>query len=468
MITGYDHSILPDCDFFCYIAAEITAGYCLMKSINIAILGCGVVGGGVARIILEINDQLSQRAQCPVQLKKIVELKPKAVAEKNGIPLDLFCGGGGDITLEEAGKYIDEIIDSDDIDLIVETIGGSNDFIFDTAIRICNAGKHLVTANKSLLALRGKKIFEAAEKNNVSIGFEAAVCAAIPIIKTIKESFTGDSIDSVSGIMNGTSNYILSMMQNEKLGFAEALKLAQEGGYAEADPTLDINGYDASHKLILLAKLAFGIDITLEQLSPKGIENIEKEDIDFAEEIDCKIKLICYAKRIDGKIYTAVRPMMVKNDNFLSGVNGATNAVRLVNRYSGKHILVGSGAGSLETASSIVADIVFIARYAEKMSSRITQTNYDFIDAKQFVFPYMIVFKTIDTPGITGLVTTSIGNLQINIDTVSHNRHVKEYAVFSIATMPCTLKQIEDAIAEIKTIKPGVLLDEPKVMPILY
>ncbi len=435
---------------------------------NVAILGCGIVGGGVARIMLDMKDTLDQRAQCPVQLKKIVELKPKAVSEKNGIPPKLFCGGGKDLTHEEAEAYINEIIQSDDIDLIVETIGGHNDFIFNTAVRICNAGKHLVTANKSLLALRGKKIFEAAEKNNVIVGFEAAVCAAIPIIKTIKESLTGDSIDSVSGILNGTSNYILSRMQNEKLGFAEALKLAQEGGYAEADPTLDINGYDASHKLILLARLAFGIDITLEQLLPKGIENIEKEDIDFAEEIDCKIKLICYAKRIDSKIYTAVKPMMVKSDNFLSGVNGATNAVRLVNRYSGKHILIGSGAGSLETASSIVADIVFIARYAEKMSNHIPQSDYDFIDPKNFIFPYLVIFKTEDIPGITGLVTTAIGNQQINIDTVSHNRHIKEYAVFSIATTPCTLKQIEDAIAEIKKSRPDVLLDEPKIMPVLY
>lgn len=439
-----------------------------MESINVAIFGCGIVGGGVARIMLEMNDALSQRAQCPIRLKKIVELKPKAVSEKNGIPLELFCGGGKDLTVQEAGKFIDEIIHSEEIDLIVETIGGSNDFIFDTAVSICNAGKHLVTANKSLLALRGSKIFNAAEKNNVIVGFEAAVCAAIPIIKTIKESFTGDSIDSVSGILNGTSNYILSMMQDEKLGFAEALKLAQEGGYAEADPTLDINGYDASHKLILLARLAFGIDITLEQLLPRGIEYIEKEDIDFAEEIDCKIKLICYAKRIDSKIYTAVKPMMVKKDNFLSGVNGATNAVRLVNKYSGKHILVGSGAGSLETASSIVADIVFIARYAENMSNHITRSDYDFIDAKQFVFPYLIIFKTVDIPGITGLVTTAIGDQQINIDTVSHNRHIKEYAIFSIATTPCTLQQIDDAIAGINKNKPGVLLDDPKVMPILY
>lgn len=435
---------------------------------NIAIIGCGVVGGGVAKILTEMKEELSDRAHCPVYLKKIVELNPDSPIQNIGIPAELFCGGGKKLTVNEAAGYTKELLASDDIDLIVETIGGSNDFIYQTVVNILNAKKHLVTANKALLALRGKNILEAAEKNNVSIGYEAAVCGAIPIIKTIKESFTGDSIESVSGIMNGTSNYILSMMQNEKLGFDEALKLAQKGGYAEADPTLDINGYDASHKLILLAKLAFGIDITLEQLAPSGITDIEKDDIDFAEEISCKIKLICYAKRSDNKIYATVKPMMVKNDNFLSSVNGATNAVRLINRYSGKHILVGSGAGSLETASSIVADIVFIARYSDKISNHRNMTNYDFTDAGHFVFPYMIIFKTVDIPGITGLVTTSIGNHQINIDTVSHNRHIKEYAVFSIATTPCTLNQIVHAIQEIRVTRPGVLLREPKIMPILY
>ncbi|MBN2614047.1 MAG: homoserine dehydrogenase [Bacteroidales bacterium] len=435
---------------------------------NIAIFGCGTVGGGVARILTDMGDLLNERARGDIHLKKIVELTPKTASERFNLPLSLFAGGGKDLTKEEAQKYIDEVIGDKNIDLIVETIGGSNDFVFETALKICRAGKHLVTANKALLALRGKKIFEVAEEHNVSIGFEAAVCGAIPIIKTIRESFTGDSIDSVSGIMNGTSNYILTMMQNEKMDFNDALKMAQQGGYAEADPTLDINGFDASHKLIILIKLAFGIDITLEQLSPIGVKDIEKEDIDFAEEISCKIKLICFGKKIDGKIYATVRPMMVKNDNFLSGVNGATNAVRLVNKYGGRHILVGAGAGSLETASSIVADIVFIARYNNKLSNCISKSQFSFIDAGHFVFPYLIIFKTVDIPGITGLVTTSIGNQQINIDTVSHNRHTKEYAVFSIATTPCTLRQIESAIAEIRKTRPDVLLGDPKIMPILY
>ncbi len=441
----------------------------MKKSMNIAIFGCGTVGGGVAKILSEMKEELSIRSNCNIVLKKIVELLPKNASERFSIPLDLFCGNGNDLTKEEANQYIQEVINSNEIDLVVETIGGSSDFVYNLAIDVCKAKKHLVTANKALLAEKGKGIFEAASENNVTIGYEAAVCAAIPIIKTISESFAGDSIESISGIMNGTSNYILSRMQNEGLEFQEALKLAQEGGYAEADPTLDINGHDAGHKLIILIKLAFGIDISLEQLSITGVENIGKEDIDFANEIDCNIKLICYAKRVDNKIYATICPMMVKKNNFLSEVNGATNAVRVINKYSGKHILLGSGAGSFETASSIVADIIFTARYSQNiLQNNNKKSNYRFIDPKHFEFPYIITFRTSDIPGITGFVTTSIGDQNINIDTVSHNRHNKDYAIFSIATMPCALKQIEDAIEEIKTNKKEILLSEPKIMPILY
>jgi homoserine dehydrogenase len=439
-----------------------------MKSFNIAILGCGKVGGGVAQILTELKEELSARAACKIELRKIVELNPENTLKNFDLPANLFCGGGKRITKEEAIQYINEIIGSDEIDLIVETIGGSDDFIYNTAVNICKSGKHLVTANKALLAERGKAIFDAASDNNVIVGYEASVCAAIPIVKTLKESFTGDSIISVSGIMNGTCNYILSMMQNENLGFKEALKQAQEEGYAEADPTLDINGYDAGHKLIILTKLAFGIDITMDELSVRGIENINKEDIGFADEIESKMKLICYAKKVNGKIYATVCPMMVKKSNFLSEVNGATNAVRVINKYSGRHILLGSGAGSLETASSVVADIVFIARYSRNIRNDFKKSTSDFISAKHFVFPYIVIFSTVDIPGITGLVTTSIGNQDINIDTVGHNRHIKDRALFSVATTPCTLQQIENAIGDIRKSNPRVLLHEPKIMPILY
>ncbi len=439
-----------------------------MKDFNVALLGCGTVGGGVASIMLDMQKEISGNAHRTIQLKKIIDLEPHIAVERFKIPAALFCGGGRSLTKEEANQYINEIIKSDDIDLVVETIGGSNDYMENLAITICHAKKHLVTANKALLAERGRTIFEAAAINKVSIGFEAAVCGAIPVIKTLKESFTGDRILSVSGIMNGTSNYILTMMQEENMDFAEALKLAQQNGYAEADPTLDINGHDAGHKLVILIKLAFGIDISMKELSITGIENIKREDIDFAREIDSKIKLICFAKKTDGKIYAAVCPMMVKNTNFLSDVSGATNAVRFVNQYGGNHILVGAGAGSSETASSIVADIIFAARYAEKMPTTFQEASLEFTDARHFKFPYIITFETADQPGITGLVTTSIGHQDINIDTVSHNRHKTDRAIFSIATMPCTLSQIDKAVKEIRKSNPSMLLSDPKVIPILY
>lgn len=439
-----------------------------MKTLNIAILGCGTVGGGVAKIIAEINNELNSRANTIINLKTIVELAPKAASKRFNIPLNLFCGNGDDLSKEEAVTYINQIIADKEIDVVVETIGGKNDFVHQLCVDIVSSGKHLITANKALLAERGEDIFRIAEEKNVKIGFEAAVCGAIPIIKTIKENLTGDKILSISGIMNGTSNYILSQMQNEHLEFETALKLAQENGYAEADPTLDINGGDAGHKLILLIKLAYGIDVSMTDLSMIGIENIKKEDIDFANEIDAKIKLICYTKKVNGDIYATVRPMMVKNSNFLSNVNGATNAVRVNCKYSGIHILVGKGAGSSETAMSIVSDIVFIARYGEKIRNTAEKQERKFADARQFVFPYIITFHTADIPGTTGFITTAIGNQNINIDTVSHNRHSGQKAVFSVATMPSTFEKIEAAIEAIKRERPGMLLSEPKIMPILY
>lgn len=439
-----------------------------MESINIAILGCGTVGGGVAKILTEMGHELDAKASARVVLKRIVDLSPKTASERFNIPIDLFAGGGKELQPDEASAFIREVINSDDIDLIVETIGGTGDMVFGTCLNIVKAGKHLVTANKALLAERGLEIFKTADEKGVKVGFEAAVCGAIPIIKSIRESFTGDQINSISGIMNGTSNYILSRMQNENLTFGEALKKAQEYGYAEADPSLDINGGDAGHKILLLIKLAFGIDVSMDDLSIMGIENITRADMDFAREIDASIKLICYAKRMNGNIYATVRPMMVKNSNFLSNVNDATNAVRLNNQYSGVHILVGEGAGSSETAMSIVSDIVFIARYDTAIRNFTVEKESRFIDSGKFVFPYLISFHTNDIPGTTGYITTVIGQHHINIDTVGHNRHSGKEAVFSVATMPSTLEQIETAIHKIVTEWPGMLLSDPKIMPILY
>jgi homoserine dehydrogenase len=438
-----------------------------MENFNVAILGCGTVGSGVAKILLDMNKELSTRATRKITLTKIVDLFPQKSAKAYNIPLNLFCGGGKDLSKEETSKYINEVIEDKNIHLIVETIGGTSDFLLNIMVNVLKAKKHLVSANKAIIAERGDILFKTAKENNVCLGYEASVCGAIPIIKAIRESFTGDQVLEISGIMNGTSNYILSKMQEEGLDFATALKKAQEKGYAEADPTLDVSGGDAGHKLAILIKLAFGAEVNYSDLTLTGVQKIEKEDMDFANEMGCTIKLICYARKIDNNIFAAVKPMMVKSDNILSKVSGATNCVQLMNKYSGKHYFIGKGAGSLETASSIVGDIVFTAKYNEKIQNITDAGNLRLVDSDEVEFPYNITFATEDYPGITGLVTMAIGEQKINIDTVSHNRHNKERAVFSVATMPCTLKQIKKAIVAIREKAPAVLIEEPKVIPIL-
>ncbi len=427
-----------------------------MKPLNIAILGCGTVGGGVAKILTEQKELLSKRAGREINLKVIAELNPEAAIKRFGLDAKYF-----------SKNSIKEIIEMQDIDLVVETMGGKSDFVHDTCLNVLKSGKNLVTANKALLAERGADIFAEAEARSLQLGYEAAVCGAIPIIKGIKECFTGDIIEQVSGIMNGTSNYILTQMQYQGLDFAEALKLAQQNGYAEADPSLDINGGDASHKLILLLKLAFGLDVTMDELSIAGIQKITKNDMDFAKEINASIKLICFAKLEDSKVYAMVRPMVVKNANTLSSVNFAVNAVRLDNKYSDTHFLIGKGAGSSETAMSIVSDIVFIARHGDVPAYK-EESKYTLGDSKKVSFPYLISFRTNNLPGTTGLITTAIGKQGINIETVGHNRFNGDTADFSIETESCTLESIEKAIEEIKTIKSDLLLEEPKILPILY
>lgn len=440
-----------------------------MEGFRIAILGCGTVGGGVAKIILEQKDSLALKSGKKIEIAGILDLFPQSSSIRHGIPLSLFYGNGENLSKEESAAYIKEILADSSINLVVETIGGASEYVRSLAIGILNAGKHLVTANKALLAKYSKEILETAWKNNRALGFEAAVCGAIPIIRGINECFTGDDLLSIQGIMNGTSNYILSKMAHEGLSFAEALKSAQEKGYAEADPTLDINGHDAGHKLILLLKLIYGLDVGLEQLPVYGIDTITGEDTKFAQEIDAVIKLICFARKEGDGVYAAVRPMMVRRQNFLSDIDNATNAVKLTGKYSQDNILIGQGAGSTETGSAIVADIVFIARYGTASLRDYPSQKLGLLPFEEMEIAYNIVFETEDFPGITGIITTAIGDENINIETVSHNvRTGKEGgALFSIATMPCKSVQIEKAIAKIKEREPKILKVLPKIIPIL-
>ena len=436
-------------------------------SFQVAILGCGTVGGGVARILLEQRDALRARTGQGIELATIVDLFPARSSESHGVPRELYAGGADELTPEQASAEIERVLADDSIDVVVETIGGSGQGILDIARSVLESGKHLVTANKALLAVHGDRLFAAARENGRSIGYEASVTAAIPIIRALTDGLTGEDILSISGIMNGTSNYILSQMASAGETFEEALQDAQERGYAEADPTLDINGGDAGHKLTILLRLVFGLDVAYENVPREGIDTITAGDVDFANEMGGVIKLICYAQRDDDAVYAAVRPMIVKRDNLLSKIDGATNAVRVLGRYANENVMIGQGAGSLETGSAIVSDIVFLSRYGEHAMPEQPRSGLTLRPVGELELPHNIVFETADVPGITGIVATAIGAQNINIDTVSHNRHEIDHAEFAIATMPCTQAQIERAIADIRDNHPGSLLGEPRVMPIL-
>jgi len=440
-----------------------------MKVFKVAILGCGTVGGGVARILLDDGAMLAERSGMQITLAKILDIFPESSSKRHGIPRSLFCGEEAELDADGAARELKKILSDPAIDLVVETIGGSSASILDTVISVLDSGKHLVTANKALLAKQNRKIFEAASRNNKAVGFEASVCGAIPVIKGINECMSGDEILSLSGIMNGTSNYILSKMSQEGLSFADALKGAQAKGYAEADPTLDVNGGDAGHKLLILLKLIFGIDVEVGAFPVSGIDSISADDTKFAGEIGAVIKLICFAKKEGNGVCAAVRPMMVRRSNILSDISNATNAVKLEGKYSRDNIFIGQGAGSLETGSAIVSDIVFIARYGTASLREYKNSSLSLAPFYDLKIAYTIIFETEDVPGITGLVTTAIGREAINIDTVSHNLREKgsANALFSIATMPCTGAQIARAVAAIRAAAPTVLIREPKVIPIL-
>lgn len=435
-----------------------------MKDFNVVIIGAGNVGGGTAEILLTLADDLAVRAGRKINLAKIITMRPDIAADRWKLPKELFAPVN---SAEDSDKEIEKVLQNPDIDLVVETIGGDSDYMARLHERILSSGKNLVTANKSLLAKVGKKIFDLAKTTGKNIGMEAAVCGAIPIIRTLDDGFTGDEIISVSGIMNGTSNFILSNMAARGVSFEDALKEAQRMGYAEADPTLDISGGDACNKLKILIQHIYGIDASQQTILQKGITDITGIDVEFAKFTKSKIKLICFAKEENGRVYAAVQPTMVAEDNVLASVNGATNAVRLVNKFSGENILVGQGAGALETGSAVVADIIFIARQGAGNELASTSKKHELAKFEDFKINYTIVLKTKDQPGVTGIVASAIGKEKINILTIGPNIHEGEYAYFPIATEPTTAAQINKAIAAIKKDHPGVIFGEPKLIPMI-
>jgi homoserine dehydrogenase len=318
-----------------------------MEPLNIALIGCGTVGGGVAKLLLEQPDRLAARAGRPLVLRRVVVRdleKTRAIA----VPRELLT------------TDLQEVVRDPDIHVAVELIGGV-DRARQAVLELLAAGKDVVTANKALLAQYGAEVFDAARRHGRAVAFEASVAGGIPIIAALAQSLAANQILAIQGILNGTSNFILTSMTEGNQGYADALAEAQRRGYAEADPTLDVNGADAAHKLAILAHIAFGVAVPMDAIECRGIADVEALDVHFAGELGYVIKLLAEAFLLDNQLALHVSPVLLRRATPLAQVRGAYNAVYVVGDAVGDALFYGRGAGQMPTASAVTADLIDLA-----------------------------------------------------------------------------------------------------------
>ncbi|HEX9022176.1 MAG TPA: homoserine dehydrogenase [Nitrospirota bacterium] len=414
-------------------------------SINVGIIGFGTVGTGAARILLENAETIKRRLGAPVVLKKISDLDIK---RDRGINL-------GGVKLATDAR---EIIGDPDIDIVVELIGGykpAREFILD-AVR---NKKHVVTANKALLAVHGEEIYAAAEKAGVTLGFEASVAGGIPILAAIRCGLAANNIKSVYGIVNGTCNYILTLMTNAGSRFDDVLKEAQAKGYAEADPTFDIEGIDSAHKLAVLTMLAYGTPVRFDDIYTEGISKITPLDIDFAKDLGYKIKLLAITKMVNGEVEARVHPTMLPEEYPLATVDGVFNALAVVGDAVGSTMFYGRGAGDMPTGSAVVSDIIEIGRdilagcagrspvtaFRERKALAIRRMD-------DISSCYYLRFSALDKPGVLSRITGVLGRNNISISSmIQKGRKVDEAVPVVMMTHEAVERDVRKALDEINT-----------------
>ncbi len=409
---------------------------------NIALIGTGTIGSGVVEILKNNSELIRKRTGVVIKLKKVCELDFEK-AKKIGIDESLLT------------KDYKEVIKDESIDLIIELIGG-----YEPArtiiLEALNAKKHVVTANKAVIAKHGKEIFEAAEKNNVKINFEAAVGGCIPIIKTIRESYSSDNITAIYGILNGTTNYIISRME-EGQSYNDALKKAQELGFAEADPTFDVEGLDAAQKIVILSRLAYNSFIDVD-IPVTGITKLKKSDLLYAKELGYKVKLLAISKLDDkNNLDIRVQPVMIPLKHGLSAVNEEINAAYITSKQTQETMLYGRGAGKLPTATVVVSDIVDIAKKKEDGSeffNEIKIKDQDEIDCR-----FYLRFMLVDKPGVLAQFTKVLGENNISINAVSQKEENKEVVPVIVITHKVKYGDIKKAMKEIKELE--VVKEDP-------
>ena len=373
-------------------------------SFRVGIVGCGTVGSGVVKLLNENGKLIERRIGKRVEIAFVSDLEPEKVISL-GVPKEKVY--------TDAFKAIEEV----ECDAVVELIGGTG-----VAKRVIEEAlkrkRHVITANKALLADYGRELFTLAKENGVSLKFEASVGGGIPVIKALREGLVGNRIERIYGIINGTANFILTQMSQKGLSFEEALRLAQEKGYAEADPTLDVEGFDAAHKIAILSSLAFCRWVKTENVFVSGIRELTPLDIEIArEEFGYSVKLLAIAKETDGALEVRVHPTMIPEEHILSSVNGVFNACLIEGDFVGETLYYGKGAGQRPTASAVVSDIVDVA-VGNEFCVPECLFNADKLPIKEpdrFVSSFYLRFTAVDKPGVLAKIAHILGKYQISI-----------------------------------------------------
>lgn len=414
-----------------------------MKKVKIALLGLGNVGRGVLNILQMNGEEIMKRSGCQVEVAKILVRDPsKARAVK--VPEEL-------ITTD-----FDEILNDDSIKIIVEVMGGiepAKEFI----LKSLSKKKHIVTANKMLLATYGDELFKKADEEEVMLNYEASVAGGIPIIQAINESLTANKIENLYGIINGTTNFILSKMELEGSDFDDVLKEAQEKGYAEADPTSDIEGFDAQYKLAILSSLAFGTKVKIDDVYREGITKITSKDIRYAKDFGLVIKLLAIAKEIDGKLQLRVHPTMIPDTHPLANVHDSFNAVFIKGNAVDDLMFYGRGAGDLPTGSAVVADIVSILRSDVDTENRLPVEKNNLWHKEigginDITSRYYIRTTVTDRPGVLGEITAIFGRHGVSLRSVIQRGRIKNEEEVGLVLVTHYTKeaQLQGAINEVK------------------
>ncbi|MCK9274741.1 MAG: homoserine dehydrogenase [Syntrophales bacterium] len=426
----------------------------MKKRIKLGLIGFGTVGSGVVDLIRKNNLVIEKRLGASLEIKTIADkdlIRPRNVSTAEATITD----------------SVSDILNDPEISIVIELVGGllpAKNFIIDAMEK----KKHVVTANKALLATYGNEIFEKADEEKVNIGFEASVGGAIPVIKTIKESLAANNIVSVFGIMNGTCNYILTRMTDENLPFEEVLKEAQRLGFAEADPTYDIDGIDTAHKLAITLALSYGKRVRLEDIYREGISNLDRQDVEFASQLGYRIKLLAIAIQRGEEIEARIHPTMIPFNHLLSSVNGNYNAFHFEGDHSGSVLLHGQGAGMKPTASAVVSDIIDIARDMEKKVWRRVPLRAFKKDQIQDIkllsmddvrTNYYFRFSAFDRPGVLSKISGILGSHSISIASVIQKGRKDEGAVpVVMTTHESRERDVREALEEID--KLDIVLDK--------